>query len=114
VNAGVTHPLDGWLRALAENGRIILPLTVAMNSQIGKGLLVLAARLAGDASFDARVLGFVAIYNAVGLRDDAVAKQLGAALARNPFPPLKHLRRDSHEAGASCWMHGSGWCLSTE
>ncbi len=114
VNAGVTHPLDGWLRALAENGRIILPLTVAMNSQIGKGLLVLATRLAGDASFDARVLGFVAIYNAVGLRDDAVAKQLGAALARNPFPPLKHLRRDSHEAGASCWMHGSGWCLSTD
>ena len=114
VNAGVTHPLDGWLRALPATGRIILPLTVAMNPQIGKGLLVLATRLAGSASFDARVLGFVAIYSAVGLRDESVAKQLAAAFTKNPFPPLKHLRCDAHEAGASCWMHGSGWCLSTD
>jgi protein-L-isoaspartate O-methyltransferase len=27
VNAGVTHPLDVWLDALAPGGRMILPLT---------------------------------------------------------------------------------------
>ena len=30
VNAGVTHPLDSWLDALAPGGRMILPLTAAM------------------------------------------------------------------------------------
>jgi protein-L-isoaspartate(D-aspartate) O-methyltransferase len=114
VNAGITHPLDTWLDALADGGRIVLPLTVAMNAQIGKGLLVLATRTSDSGALDARILGFVAIYNAVGLRDDAVGKQLAAALARHPLPPVKHLRREAHDAAASCWLHGPGWCLSTE
>ena len=46
VNAGVTHPLDGWLDGLAEGGRIVLPLTVTMKAPIGKGLVVLATRTA--------------------------------------------------------------------
>jgi protein-L-isoaspartate(D-aspartate) O-methyltransferase len=114
VNAGITHPLDSWLDALAEGGRIVLPLTVAMKGPIGKGLLVLATRTLDRSSFDARVIGFVAIYSAIGLRDDTAAQQLGAALARNPFPSLTRLRRDMHEAAAGCWLHGAAWCLSTE
>lgn len=114
VNAGITHPLDSWLDALADGGRIVLPLTVGIKGPIGKGLLVLATRTVDRSSFDARVIGFVAIYSAIGLRDDTAAQQLGAALARNPFPTLKRLRRDMHEAAAGCWLHGSGWCLSTE
>jgi protein-L-isoaspartate(D-aspartate) O-methyltransferase len=114
INAGVTHPLESWLDALAEGGRIVLPLTVAMKPTIGKGLLVLATRTANPSSFDARVIGFVAIYSATGLRDDATAKLLAAAFAKNPFPPLKRLRRDAHEPTAACWLHATGWCLSTE
>ena len=113
VNAGVTHPLDGWLDALAEGGRIVLPLTVTMKPPIGKGLVVLATRTADPSSFEARVIGFVAIYNAIGLRDDVTEKQLGAALAKNPFPPLKRLRRDRHEIGPACWCHAAEWCLAT-
>ena len=114
INAGITHPLAGWLDALAEGGRIMLPLTVPMKPNIGKGPCVLATRTADPLSFDASVVGFVAIYNAVALRDEAVARQLGAAFAKNPFPPLKRLRRDEHEAGTSCWLHAADWCLSTE
>jgi protein-L-isoaspartate(D-aspartate) O-methyltransferase len=114
VNAGITHPLDTWLDALAEGGRIILPLTVPMKGTIGKGLIVLATRTANASSFDARVIGFVAIYSAIGLRDETAEKQLAAAFGRNPFPQLTRLRRDTHDAGAACWLHGAGWCLSTE
>src|SRR5512138_1149091 len=41
VNAGVTHPLDAWLDALAPGGRLILPLTSTMApmGNIGKGLV---------------------------------------------------------------------------
>jgi len=31
INAGMTHPLEAWLDALAERGRIIVPLTTAMS-----------------------------------------------------------------------------------
>jgi len=114
VNAGVTHPLDGWLDGLAEGGRLVLPLTVTMRAPIGKGLVVLATRTADPSFFEARVIGFVAIYNAIGLRDDVTEKQLGAALAKTPFPLLKRLRRDRHDAGPACWCHTAKGCLSTD
>jgi protein-L-isoaspartate(D-aspartate) O-methyltransferase len=114
VNAGVTHPLDDWLAALGPGGRMILPLTAALapGSPIGKGLLTLitAGRDADDATV--RVLSFVAIYSALGLRDDARNAELGRALRANPVPPLKRLRRDAHDPADSCWFHAEGCCFS--
>jgi protein-L-isoaspartate(D-aspartate) O-methyltransferase len=112
VNAGVTHPLDSWLDALAPAGRIAVPLTVAMAPTIGKGLMILATRGTDPAAFDARVIGFVAIYNAIGLRDDATGQQVGAAMQKQPFPPLTRLRRDLHDLSPSCWLHREGACWS--
>ena len=57
---------------------------------------------------------FIAIYSAIGLRDEAANARLGEALKRNPFPRLKRLRRDSHEAGAGCWLHSEPWCLALD
>lgn len=113
VNAGVTHPLAHWLDALAPGGRLAVPMTVAMSPTIGKGLMILLTRSGDPLSLDARVIGFVAIYNAVGLRDDSANQQLGPAMQKNPFPPLKRLRRDAHEPSASCWLHRDRVCLST-
>jgi protein-L-isoaspartate(D-aspartate) O-methyltransferase len=113
INAGVTHPLDAWLDALSERGRMIVPLTVAMAPTIGKGLLAMLARRPDDRSLDARTLTFVAIYNALKLRDESIARELGAAMAKNPLPPLKRLRRDPHDPGLGCWLHRAGCCLST-
>jgi protein-L-isoaspartate(D-aspartate) O-methyltransferase len=114
VNAGVTHPLDWWLDALAPGGRMVLPLTgsmKAMGPTIGKGLLTLVTKR--DATrFDLRVVTFVAIYSAVGIRDDVLDGQLGQAMARMPFPPLKQLRRDTHESCETCWLHAAGCCFS--
>jgi protein-L-isoaspartate(D-aspartate) O-methyltransferase len=114
INAGVTHPLESWLGALAVGGRMILPLTVTMSPSIGKGILLLLTKTTDAARLDTRVVTFVAIYSAVGVRDDARATQLGEAMRKNPFPQLKHLRRDAHEPSATCWLHASGCCLSTE
>ena len=61
-----------------------------------------------------QVLTFVAIYSAIGLRDEALNAAIGQALARHPFPPIKTLRRDPHDAAASCWCHSPGACLSLD
>ena len=114
VNAGVTHPLEWWLDALAPGGRMVLPLTAtmkAMGPTIGKGLLTLVTKR-DDVSFDLRVVTFVAIYSAVGIRDEARGEELVKAMARMPFPPLKRLRRDQHEPADTCWLHAAGCCLS--
>jgi protein-L-isoaspartate(D-aspartate) O-methyltransferase len=116
VNAGVTHPLDVWLDALAPGGRMILPLTVAMpamGSTLGKGLVVLVTKQE-SAELTARVLTVVAIYSAVGLRDEDLNDRLGKVLAGGPpqWQALKRLRRDAHEPSASCWLHGPTCCLS--
>jgi protein-L-isoaspartate(D-aspartate) O-methyltransferase len=113
VNAGVTHPLDSWLDALRPGGRLALPLTVAMSSSIGKGLLLLLTRASDGNEFAARVLGLVAIYNAIGLRDAAAGQQLAVALKKQPMVSLTRLRRDAHDALPTCWLHRDGLCLST-
>jgi protein-L-isoaspartate(D-aspartate) O-methyltransferase len=114
INAGVTHPLDSWLDALVAGGRMILPLSVAMTPTIGKGLMLHLTRTADASALAARVMSLVAIYSAIGLRDEARGAQLGEALKTHMFPPLKRLRRDAHESSASCWLHAPGSCLSME
>jgi len=118
VNAGVTHPLDVWLDALAIGGRMILPLTsmaVPMGGTIGKGLVVLISR-EGEEQYSARVMSFVAIYSALDIRDPAGDAPLGKALMGGParWASLARLRRDPHEPAATCWLHGSTCCWSTE
>jgi protein-L-isoaspartate(D-aspartate) O-methyltransferase len=117
VNAGVTHPLDVWLDALAPGGRMILPLTStmpAMGSTLGKGLVFVLTKQ-DDASLAARVLTVVAVYSAIGLRDEQLSAVLGKAMMGGPmrWQEVKRLRRDRHDPDASCWLHASNCCLST-
>lgn len=115
VNAGLTHPPDAWLESMAPGARAVLPITgtlAAMGSQIGKGLVVQIAKQSAS-EFPARVIGFVAIYTAAGLRDAALNDQLGKALMAGPmrWQAITRLRRDSHQASESCWLHGPTFCL---
>jgi len=139
VNAGVTHPEPEWLSSLAPGGRLMLPLTAGFGpgpgagpgattdaavskgatvfgstmANISKGLMVLITRSADAATYAARLVTFVAIYSAIGLRDDAANMELGRALGRMPFPPLRRFRMDSHDADATCWCHTTRGCWST-
>jgi protein-L-isoaspartate(D-aspartate) O-methyltransferase len=114
VNTGVTHPLDSWLDALAPGGRLLLPLTVGLPGMgpLGKGVVVVIARTLDGSGFSAEMLSFVAIYSAIGLRDEGLEASLGQALRRTSFPNLTQLRRDQHEQTPDCWLHADTFCLS--
>ena len=102
--------------ALALGGRLMLPLTAAMpamGSTLGKGLVVLMTKTAPHECF-ARVAGVVAVYSAVGVRDDEMNDRLGQALMAGPatWQAIARLRRDAHEPAASCWLQGRTSCVS--
>jgi protein-L-isoaspartate(D-aspartate) O-methyltransferase len=125
VNAGVTHPEPQWLDALAPGGRMMLPLTASLAAPgplvvpgtqaatISRGLMILLTRKEAGPNLAARLATFVAIYSAVGLRDDAANAAIGQAMGKMPFPPLRRFRRDLHEPDASCWCHTTHGCWST-
>jgi hypothetical protein len=75
---------------------------------------VLLTRTDDPNRLHARISGFVAIYSALAIRNDAVNAVLGQTLAKNPFAPLKSARLDAHDAGPGCWLHTPGFCLSLE
>jgi len=107
INAGATHPLPAWLSALAPGGTLVLPLT----TEHRWGITVKITRC--EAGFDAVSLGQVGIYPCEGARDPAAAKALFRALKTGGQEKLTTLRRDRHQRGPDCWLHGRGWCLST-
>ena len=113
VNAGVTHPETAWLDGLSGSGRLIFPLTFAFGPMgpIGKGFLVAVSKR--DDHIGAAMIGAVAIYSAVGLRNADINTQLGESFKRRPLPTFKRLRRDAHDESPACWLHTSLFCLST-
>jgi protein-L-isoaspartate(D-aspartate) O-methyltransferase len=116
INAGVTHPLDVWLDALAPGGRMILAITAsmpAMGSTIGKGVVLAVA--SEGAQLSARVVNVVAVYSAVGVRDDTLNDRVGKALMAGPakWQTVSTLRRAAHEPGETCWLHLPNCCFST-
>lgn len=118
INAGMTHPLDTWLDALTVGGRMILPITgtmAPMGPTIGKGLAWLLTK-EDETRLATRPVGIVAIYSAIGLRDDAINARVGKALMGGPmqWAAVKHLGRDPHDESSSCWLHGPTWCWTTQ
>jgi protein-L-isoaspartate(D-aspartate) O-methyltransferase len=116
INAGVTHPLDSWLDALAPGGRMMVPITATMaasGSTLGKGVAMVVEKR-GNA-IAARTMALVAIYSAVGIRDAAQNERVGKALMGGPaqWQAVAELRRDAHEPAPSCWLHGATCCFST-
>jgi len=116
VNAGVTHPLDSWLDGMSEYGKMIFPLTTAMpamGATLGKGLTFLVTKHPAGA-FTARVFGVVAVYTALGVRDEKISERFGKAMMGGPqkWHVVTRLRRDAHEQADACWLHGETCCLS--
>jgi protein-L-isoaspartate(D-aspartate) O-methyltransferase len=111
INAGVTHIPSQWLDRLAEGGRMVLPLTIAMGPSLGKGVMVRIARI--GAGLSARVLTFVMIYSCTSVRDPQLEPLLGKAMGTGTLMRLKSVRRDAHEPSDSCLLHGQEMCLSS-
>jgi protein-L-isoaspartate(D-aspartate) O-methyltransferase len=115
VHAGASHVLEPWLDAMADGGRLLVPLTVAlpgMPDGIGKGMMLLVTRR-GDA-WEARVQSTmpVAIYSLKDVRDEQIAGALGRAMMTGALLKATTVRRDPHEPAASCVVHDATTCLS--
>lgn len=108
--AGATAPHAWWIDALADGGRLLLPMTAGNFSARGGFMLRLDRRGNGLA---ARSVGWVGFYPCAGARSPEGEAALEAALA-DPVgqQAVRSLRRDQHEKDDSCWLHRDGWCLS--
>jgi protein-L-isoaspartate(D-aspartate) O-methyltransferase len=112
VHAGSSHILDVWLDVLANDGRLLVPLTVAMPdiSNTGSKGMVLVITRDGD-NWRARFTSSVVIYSLQGIRDETAGQTLAKAMMSGSYMKVRRLRRDKHEPSATCWLHSSTVCL---
>jgi protein-L-isoaspartate(D-aspartate) O-methyltransferase len=116
VHAGATHVLDAWLDALADDGRLLLPLTMeipGMPAGIGKGFMLLVTRRGDEWTARVQSMMPVAIYSLKELRDEQLDAALGRAMMNGSMLKIARVRRDAHEVEGSCIVHGSTTCLSS-
>jgi len=111
INAGVTHPHPSWLTRLRRRGRLVVPVTIAATPTIGQGIMVQIVR--EPKGFSAQIVSAVAIYSCVGGRDSQIEPLLKKSLASGALLKLKSVRKDAHEPGETCLMHGGEVCLSS-
>jgi protein-L-isoaspartate(D-aspartate) O-methyltransferase len=115
VHAGATHVLEAWLDAMADGGRLLLPLTAelsGMPASIGKGLMTLVTRRADDWHVQVKPMMPVAIYSLKDVRGEKAGAAVGQALMTGALMKATRIRRDRHEPSASCALHGPATCLS--
>jgi protein-L-isoaspartate(D-aspartate) O-methyltransferase len=114
VNAGVTEIKPGWLEALKDGGRMLVPITAQLATtrgvELGRGQLLKLVR--GRYGFSARFIAGVAIYHC-GARDARRDRALEARFSSGGADTLRSLRVDAHEPSGGCWYHADTFCLST-
>jgi len=111
INAVVTHPNPLWLDRLREDGRLVVPLTMATTPKLGIGVMVKIAREGGG--FSAQIVTSLAIYSCTSARDAQREPLLKAAMASGALMKMKWVRRDAHEQSNTCVLHGPDVCLSS-
>lgn len=110
INCGVTHPQVMWLDRLREGGRLVVPFTVAMNATIGQGVMTKIVR--SGRAYSTELVTALAICSGVTLRDAELEPQVLKGLKTGALLRLKSVRRDAHELGETCVVHGRDVCLS--
>jgi protein-L-isoaspartate(D-aspartate) O-methyltransferase len=112
VNAGCTELQPSWLDQLAQGGRLLVPLTVALSSMpgIGGGFMLLVRRTSDG--YDARFTSRVGIFHCVGSRTNHGEALLQRSLSKDNQYSVRRLRRDDHVQTDTCWLHGVSYCLS--
>jgi protein-L-isoaspartate(D-aspartate) O-methyltransferase len=112
VNAGATHPRTTWLDSLLPGGRLVFPLTIAQGDNVhGMGFMLKVKREPNG--YSARFMSSVMIFPCAGTRSDEANQRLQQSLMKGTWTTVQSLRRDTHEADETCWLHGDDFCLST-
>jgi len=112
INAGVTHPHVPWLAALAEGGRLVLPITVS-RGDTGSGFGLMLKIIHDHGHFTAEVLTEVGIYSCTSVRDARLEPLIAKALATKAFSKLKSVRLHQHQETDTCLLHREDVCLSS-
>jgi protein-L-isoaspartate(D-aspartate) O-methyltransferase len=118
VNAGATRPMDAWLDALKDGGRLMLPLTTnaAFGSAPPAGLQGAFFRIERRGEdFLAKVISGAAYIPGEGMRDAASEAALAAGFANGRLREVTRLYRDDAAAALptdQCWARASGWALA--
>ena len=115
VNAGCTHPRSEWLDALADGGRLVLPLTATFpGGPSGAGLMLKIRR--DGATWPVELISQVQIFDCAGARDPEENEALVKALRSGPsvLEKLRWLKRTPHEPGPACVVHTLRYCLSAD
>jgi protein-L-isoaspartate(D-aspartate) O-methyltransferase len=117
VNAGCTRPAESWLDGLAENGRLILPMT--SDESFGAKSLERAARAGAVFRIERRGKHYlaywisgVAIFPCAGNRDEVSERALAESMAKGGSQKVTRLYRNQEIPEERCWVRGSGWCLA--
>jgi len=106
VSAGCTRPLQAWTDALAEGGRLVMPLTPGWEPG---GMLLVARR---GASLDARFLCGCAFIPCSGASSDLEAEALRAAFAEREMDSVATRHFGMPPSRTQPWVAGDGWWLS--
>jgi protein-L-isoaspartate(D-aspartate) O-methyltransferase len=114
VNAGAARPMDLWLDALKEGGRLILPLCVGFKmpgsgAPMTRGVIFLIERHGDD--YSARFKSNTGIYPCFGVSDPEGEASLTQALRGGGAEKVRRLYRTSDVAVEACWAKGTGWAL---
>jgi protein-L-isoaspartate(D-aspartate) O-methyltransferase len=118
VNAGATRPMETWLDALNDGGRLILPLSTSKGFDYDGPPLPILKRGAvfriekrHDGFAATRVSG-VSIIPCESARDEISEAALAAALARGGSEGVTRLYRHNEVPEEEIWLKAPGWCLA--
>lgn len=112
INAGATQPRAAWLDNLKDGGRLLLPLTVAVDQSTNGMGFMLKVKREGN-RYAAHFLTPVMIFPCIGSRDEESNQRLREAMQRGTWGLVQSLRREPHEQSDTCWLHADNFCLST-
>ena len=114
VNAGVVRPMNAWLDAMKDGGRLILPLTASTTTKAGhsmtKGAIFLIERSGDD--FKACWKSETTIYPCLGASDKVSEAALANAFGKGGWEKVTRLYRTEEIAAERCWVRGLGWTLA--
>lgn len=112
ANMGVSVIPEPWLERMnPRGGRMAFPLTVPIDANLSKGIVLLIERTVDK--YAVRMIGVAVVFAAAGKADEAAQRRLMKSLISGNPHEVKSLRRDAHAENATCWRHEERYCLSS-
>jgi protein-L-isoaspartate(D-aspartate) O-methyltransferase len=114
VNAGAVRPVNTWLDAMKDGGRLILPLTTSGKTRgrhaMTSGAIFLIERSGDD--FKAHWKSETAIYPCLGARDEISETALTYAFGKGGWEKVTRLYRTDKIEDERCWLRGLDFSLA--